>query len=327
MKEFTVTNTDAGRRLDKYIMRILNGAPASFAYKMLRKKNIVLNDRKATGNEVLSEGDVVRFYLADETFYKFHRTRQSDGQDLDHPTDNRARQLSSDMPPVVYEDADILIVNKPSGMLTQKSSADDISLNEICLSYVIKSGSYTQNETAFRPSVCNRLDRNTSGLVTFAKTYNAARILSVAFSNRTIGKYYKCVAVGIIEDDMVLTGTLIKDPVSNKVTIKDYDHTGSRIDTRVHPLRTNGKLTLADIHLVTGKTHQIRAHLAHAMHPILGDNKYGKRELNNEYKRLYGISSQLLTCDRIVFPDDFEIASVSGRTFSISLPGDFDKVM
>ena len=313
MKEFTITKAEEGRRLDKYIMNILKDSPRSFTYKMLRKKNIVLNGKKASGQEILSDGDTVRFYLADDTFDKFSSgaSKKADSSYL--------------MPDIVYEDKDLLIVNKPSGMLTQKSNADDISLNEICLSYVNINCSNT--DRSFTPSVCNRLDRNTSGLVTFAKTYRCARCLSEAFRKRTIHKYYKCVIAGKLENSIHLTGTLIKDETSNTVKITDSGRTGSKIETVVKPVTTNGELTMAEVELITGKTHQIRAHLAYAGHPIIGDVKYGDRTMNDKYRRSHGIDSQMLVCYRLVIPDDFEIRSLASKTVSIDVDKELMKVM
>ena len=316
MKEFNITSSDAGRRLDKFILNILGAAPASFAYKMLRKKNIVLNGRKASGNEILEAGDTVRFYLSDDTFEKFSRKSAS-----------TADIGPAKIPPIIYEDEDVIIVNKPSGMLSQRSSSDDISLNEILRSYAEKDHASDKTDTTFSPAVCNRLDRNTSGLVTFAKTYRAAKYLSEAFRDHTLGKYYKCVNVGVIDKKMTLTGKLIKDPSTNTVTISGSESDGSSITTIVTPVRNNGRLTLSRIELITGKTHQIRAHMAYIGHPILGDVKYGDRKINSEYRKGYGITSQLLVCDKLVIPDDFKLEGIVGRTFEIALPEEFERVM
>ena len=310
MKEYVISSSDAGRRMDKFSMHILSGAGASFTYKMLRKKNITLNDKKASGTEILSEGDIVKFYLSDETFDKFTKGTAV----TFHPV--------TEDPAVVYEDDDFLIVDKPSGMLSQKSSAGDISLNEICLSYVRKkdapSGSFT-------PSICNRLDRNTSGLVTFAKTYRASVVLSKAFRERLIHKYYNCVVSGVVGHDLDLKGSLIKDEKTNTVTVYDDDK-GSYINTIVHPIRDNGRITLLEIELITGKTHQIRAHLSFEGYPIVGDIKYGDRAVNKKYMEEYGISSQMLRCTKMIFPEDKEYGALSGRTVSVDLSDEFDRV-
>ncbi|MCR5686747.1 MAG: RluA family pseudouridine synthase [Lachnospiraceae bacterium] len=308
MKEYSISKNDEGIRLDKFIMRILANAPSSFAYKMLRKKNIVLNGKRAVGSENLSVGDSVRFYLSDETFDKFSK---KDADLIEYP-----------MPPILYEDDDILLVNKPAGMLSQRSSSSDVSLNEICRAYVKKTPS---DDGTFVPSVCNRLDRNTSGIVTFAKTYRAARYLSEAFASHTLGKYYKCIAAGVIKDSTELSGTLVKSGDTNTVTVSKEG--GAHIRTGIEPIRSNGELTLLKIRLYTGKTHQIRAHLASIGHPILGDCKYGNREINDKYRKAFGVRYQLLVCDRLDFPDDFPLEVYRGRIFSVDIPAIFDKVM
>lgn len=315
MKEFIITKSDEGRRFDKYVMGVLSNAPSSFTYKMIRKKNIVLNDTKASGSEMLRAGDHVRFYLSDDTFDRFskRKTAQTD--------------LTALMPPVIYEDEDIMIVNKPAGMLTQKSSAEDISLNEICLSHSTIKNENDPNGRSFTPSVCNRLDRNTSGLVTFAKTYRGAKYLSCAFHDRTVGKFYKCIVSGIIEKDFELTGSLIKDEKTNTVRVMTDEDAGMKIVTRIHPLKTTDDLSLLEIELITGKTHQIRAHLASLGHPIIGDGKYGDNKTNSIYRKAYGIKNQMLVCYRMVFPDDQTLGNISGKVITIDAPDDFYKVM
>ncbi|MBO4890048.1 MAG: RluA family pseudouridine synthase [Lachnospiraceae bacterium] len=316
MKEFVISESDEGRRLDKFVMNILKNAGSSFVYKMLRKKNIVLNGAKAGGAEQIRRGDVVRIYLSDETFDKFSGPAREDTDDL-----------SGMMPPVIYEDEDVLIVDKPSGMLTQRSSASDISLNEICLSYVRKGLPEGVTENAsFTPSVCNRLDRNTSGLVTFAKTYRGARALSNAFRDHSFGKYYRCIALGKVEDREI-RGRISKDPKTNTVTVSDDEGAGDKIQTVIKRISGNETLTYCEIRLITGKTHQIRAHLAHIGHPILGDPKYGDRIVNEEYRKKYGIRSQMLICNRLTVPVDFPLVSLAGRTIETGVPAIFDKVI
>lgn len=316
MKEYTVTKQDAGRRLDKYVLRVLSNAPSSFVYKMIRKKNITLNDKKASGNEVLCAGDIIKFYFSDDTFHKF-----SGKEDIKIPSDIV-------IPPIVYEDDDIIIVNKPAGMLSQKSSADSVSLNEILISYV-GSGSNDSGEimNAFKPSVCNRLDRNTSGLVTFAKTYIGSKVISAALFEHTIMKYYHCIVKGIVIGDLNLTGSIIKDEVANKVSVYSDKDVGKYINTKVHPIRTNENVTLLEILLVTGKTHQIRAHLSSAGYPLIGDDKYGDRALNSKYKEKFGIKHQMLSCVRMEFPEDFALSNIAGKKIEIKDPDEFGKVI
>ncbi len=311
MKEYTVSSNEEGRRLDRYILCILKNAPSSFAYKMLRKKNITLNDHKAKGSEILRCGDTVKFYLSDETFDGFSKKPEKPLID------------EGLMPEVIYEDDDIVIVDKPAGMLTQRASADDVSLNEILLSYVTKDN---PDDGSFTPSVCNRLDRNTSGLVSFAKTYKGARYLTDAFKKRTVEKYYTCVVKGVVKHDQKLTGKIIKDHASNMVTLTDAPDSGSDVVTVIHPLKNNGSITLLSAKLITGKTHQIRAHLAAIGHPLIGDVKYGDKKINEIYRRDFGIKHQMLKCTKMVFPND-GILAVSGMTIELKIPESFDKVM
>ena len=315
MKEFVISESDEGRRLDKFVMNILKNAGSSFVYKMLRKKNIVLNGARAGGAELIKKGDVVRLYLSDETFDKFSKLGAEEAD------------LSGRMPAIVYEDEDVLIVDKPAGMLTQRRAASDISLNEICLSYVRKTGSKSSADVdPFTPSVCNRLDRNTSGLVTFAKTYRGARYLSSAFRDHSLGKYYRCIAIGNVRDSEI-SGSIIKDPKTNTVIVSDDEGEESDIRTIIRRISGNGRLTYCEIKLISGKTHQIRAHLAHIGHPILGDPKYGDRTVNEEFRKNYGIRSQMLVCCRLTVPDDFPLISLAGKTFETKIPSVFDKVM
>ena len=315
MKEFVISESDEGRRLDKFVMNILKNAGSSFVYKMLRKKNIVLNGARAGGAELIKKGDVVRLYLSDETFDKFSKLGAEEAD------------LSGRMPAIVYEDEDVLIVDKPAGMLTQRRAASDISLNEICLSYVRKTGSKSNADVdPFTPSVCNRLDRNTSGLVTFAKTYRGARYLSSAFRDHSLGKYYRCIAIGNVRDSEI-SGSIIKDPKTNTVIVSDDEGEESDIRTIIRRISGNGRLTYCEIKLISGKTHQIRAHLAHIGHPILGDPKYGDRTVNEEFRKNYGIRSQMLVCCRLTVPDDFPLISLAGKTFETKIPSVFDKVM
>ncbi len=310
MKQFTVSENEEGRRLDKYIRGILKEAPQSFAYKMLRKKNIVLNGKKAGGGETLHTGDTVSFYLSDETFSRFSASFD----------DSAAREYK--LPPIVYEDDDIIIADKPSGMLAQKSSAGDISLNEILLSYAKE----CNTDASFCPSICNRLDRNTSGLITFAKTLKGAQYLNESFKRRTIEKYYTCIVAGIVDRQMTLSGKLVKDSKTNTVIVNDTNGEGADITTVIKPLRNNSDLCMLEVELITGKTHQIRAHLASIGHPIAGDVKYGNRKLNERLLKEFGIKYQMLKCTRMVFPDDGVLA-VSGQTVYADIPGSFKKVM
>lgn len=322
MRETRIRPNEAGQRLDKYLAKYLRKAPKSFLYKMLRKKNITLNGKKATGQEKLTAGDTVKFFLSDETMGKF-----SDSC----PSGNFPRFPHAELD-IIYEDAHTIFINKPAGMLSQKASPDDVSLVEYLIRYLLDSGQITRDELAtFRPSVCNRLDRNTSGIVAAGKTLPALQELSRMFRERTLGKYYLCLVKGRVNAPRRIDGYLKKDASSNRVTLTQTEQNGSvRIETEYRPLAygsTGTDCTLLEVHLLTGKTHQIRAHLASVGHPILGDYKYGDRRTNDRLKERYGLKHQLLHSARLEFPEcGGALAELSGKCMEAPLPGLFGKI-
>lgn len=307
MKEFIIEENEAGQRFDKYLAKLLKEAPKSFFYKMLRKKNITLNGKKATGNEKLLKGDSIRLFLSDETFDKFAGSVQVARAycDLD----------------IVYEDADIVIVNKPVGMLSQPADDGTPSLVEYLIGYLLKKGELTEKQLkTFKPSVCNRLDRNTSGMVCAGKSLAGLQFLSRIFHDRTLHKYYLCLVKGRIEKDNHIKGYLHKDKKTNKVTVsREKSEDSMPIETAYHPLGSNGKMTLLEVELITGRTHQIRAHLSSIGHPLLGDGKYGDAEFNRKYAG-YGVKHQLLHAYKLVIPETDQI-------FVAQVPDLFHKVI
>ena len=294
MKELNIRSNEAGQRLDKFLGKYLNLAPKSFLYKMMRKKNITLNGKKASGQEKLSEGDIVRLFLSDETVGKFSAKQES-------ALPERASRIKLD---IIYEDRHTIFINKPAGILSQKSSKDDVSMVEYLTDYLLNTGQITEKELrTFHPSVCNRLDRNTSGILAAGKTLAALQDLSAMFKERTLGKYYLCLVSGRVETAERISGYLTKDSRTNKVRLHPEAEAGaSRIETEYRPVSTNGSATLLEVHLITGKTHQIRAHMASRGHPLIGDYKYGSRRINEAYKKKYNLSSQFLHAYRLCFP-------------------------
>ena len=316
MKEFIINENEAGQRFDKYLAKLLREAPKSFFYKMMRKKNITLNGKKATGNEKLFSGDHVKLFLSDETFEKFS------GND----SAPRAHYALD----IIYEDENILFINKPAGMLSQPADDGTPSLVEYLTGYLLKNGSLTENDLrTFRPSVCNRLDRNTSGLVAAGKSLAGLQELSSLFHDRSLHKFYRCLVNGVIKNEKYIKGYLHKDEKCNKVTVQETETSGALpIETRYRPLGGNGTVTLLEVELITGRTHQIRAHLAGTGHPLIGDYKYGRRTLNDEYCRKYGLKSQLLHAYRLEIPEiEGRLSYLSGKEFTAPLPYLFQKIL
>ncbi|MDY5987637.1 MAG: RluA family pseudouridine synthase [Lachnoclostridium sp.] len=323
MKEIIISENEAGQRLDKLLGKYLNEAPKSFFYKMLRKKNIVLNDKKASGNEKLKMGDHVKLYLADDTIQKFS-SGYTEKSSL--PALAKAKKQLD----IIYEDHHILLINKPSGMLSQKAAITDVSAVEYVIQYLLDSGQMTEEElSTFRPGVCNRLDRNTSGILAAGKTLAGLQELSRIFKDRSLHKYYRCLVKGSIKEGQHICGYLVKDEKTNRVIVSKHPIKDSLpIETSYQPVSGNDRVTLLEVHLITGRTHQIRAHLASIGHPIIGDYKYGDRKINQYYKEKYGLTSQLLHAYRLEFPQmSGVLKAVSGMCVTAPLPALFTKIL
>ena len=316
MRQLTVHKNDENQRLDKYLKKYLKEAPGSFIYKMLRKKNIVLNGKKADGTEKLIAGDEIKLFFAEETLQKFT------GEDTSAPV----LQFPQKDLHILFEDEDVLLINKPAGELSQKAEANDVSMNEYALGYLQKTGAITEESLkVFKPSVCNRLDRNTSGILIVAKTYQAAREFGEALQKRSVRKFYRCIVKGEVKKSETIDGYLWKDEKTNKVQIfKEKREGASEIHTAYRPIKCENGLTLLEVHLITGRTHQIRAHLSSIGHSILGDPKYGDKKLSEKWKVKY----QLLHACRLEldgFTGDF--AKYNGKIITADVPKAFQKII
>ncbi|HWT75609.1 MAG TPA: RluA family pseudouridine synthase [Mobilitalea sp.] len=369
MKQILVQQNEAGQRLDKLLSKILNKAPKSFIYKMLRKKNIVLNGKKADGSEKLVLQDEIKLFLSDDTIEQFSEPVE---------TTEVEQRLS-----VLYEDQNILIVNKPLGVLSQKAEKDDISMVEYIISYLLSSKQITKEQlSSFKPSICNRLDRNTSGILIAGKSLLGLQEMARLLKDRSLDKYYLCIVRGKVEGKKRIEGYLSKDEDKNLVKIYSKQTEGTDyICTEYEPLKYSknvmnariaadkahemlqrpnqtihektqksshfnnndlkaqqnnrihesddpqGIFTLLQVKLITGKSHQIRAHLSSIGHPLIGDFKYGNQRTNHYFKKNFDLSHQLLHSYRMVFPDmPGELSYLSKKEFKAEVPELFEKI-
>ncbi len=286
MKEFIINRNDSGQRLDRFVLKAVPRLPQSMMYKAIRNKRIKINGKRAEISSRLCEGDTVQMYLNDEFF--------------DSVRETEFMSVSSVLN-IIYEDENIMLLDKKNGMVVHEDDDNtaDTLINRV-KRYLYDKGEYDPNaENSFAPALCNRLDRNTGGIVIAAKNAESLRILNQKIRDREIEKYYLCVTVGVPPKRAdTVTAYLEKDSASNTVKVTDRKSgTNKTIVTSYRIIRDNGSLALVEIKLGTGRTHQIRAHMAHIGCPLLGDGKYGINRINREYK----VKTQALYSYRLKF--------------------------
>ncbi len=315
MQKFQIGKNEQGQRFDKYLKKLLPEAPGSFIYKMLRKKNITLNNQKAEGDKKLNLGDEVALFLSEETFSKFSK----------RPSKSQKNYPSIPLD-IIYEDQDIIAINKPVGMLSQKAKATDISANEYIIGYLLQKQELTEaGLQAFRPSICNRLDRNTSGVLIAGKSLQGLQGMARQLGDRSVKKHYLCLACGKVRTPRTLEGWLQKDGKNNQGSVtKEALPDSKYIRTSYDPLewfsiKGQGDFTLLEVSLETGRSHQIRAQLASVGHPILGDPKYGDRKANVWGLQTLQVRSQLLHACWVGLAD--------GKEFKAPVNGVFQKAL
>lgn len=309
MTEITIQKNDAGQRADRFLSKTYPNLKMSLVCKLMRKKRIKLNGAKAEPNVILKEGDVLRFYLSDELLAKEPIRRVND-----------FREASAEIS-VIYEDENILLIDKPAGLVVHEdndNSADTL-INRV-LNYLYRKGEYApERENSFVPALVNRIDRNTSGIVIAAKNAESLRVLNQKVRDRELQKLYLCAVRGApVPKEATLTAYLGKLSDENRVLISDTPKPDYlTIKTKYRVLESRGELSLVEVDLLTGRTHQIRAHFAHIGHALLGDGKYG----DNSFNKKYGAKTQALCSYKLAFrftTDAGVLQYLNGREFEVA---------
>ena len=308
MKEFVIKKNDADQRLDKYITKAFPLLPKSLMYKYIRSKRIKINGKKSDIAYRLREGDLISLYINDEFF---------GSQNPKYDFLSAGKQLN-----IVYEDNNILLCDKPAGLLSHPDAGEynDTAITRI-KRYLYEKKEYNpEEENSFSPALVNRIDRNTSGIIIAAKTSAALRILNEKLKNRELHKLYLCVVIGKLKENSgILNGYLEKNEDRNKVYVseKSTDKT-KEISTKYKVLGYKNGLSLLEVELLTGRTHQIRAHFSYYGHPLLGDGKYGTNEQN---KKFGGYKKQFLCSYKLIFDfksDAGELNYLNGKEFKVN---------
>lgn len=313
MKEIVITSNESGQRFDKFLKKYLVDMTLGSIYKAIRTKQITINEKKTSEKYILNEGDIVKFNIKIDDVKKEKKLN--------------FLGLEYDFRPA-YEDDNLLIVEKKPGVLVHPDEGGKMTLTDEVLAYLYDKGEYNpENEKTFSPSPCNRLDRNTEGLVIYAKNYEALKAMNEIIRDGYLEKYYAVLAKGRIKEGLYIA-YILKNEKTNMVSIKkEYKEGTKEIRTRIFNLDTVGQFSYAEIELITGRSHQIRAHLASLGNPIIGDPKYGDKKINNFFRDKFGVENQMLIANKIIFKKcpDF-LKYLEGKTITMHIPNLFKKV-
>ena len=310
MVTLIVKKEESGQTLEKYVRKILSNAPVSFIYKLFRKKDVKINGHWQDLKYIINEGEEVKIFVTDQQLEEFKTQKQS-----------KALQDISNW--IIYEDENVLLINKPRGVLVQKGNSNDDALDEMVLSYL----KYDSNSLqAYKPAPAHRLDRNTAGIVVFGKNIQTLRTLADALNDKKqIFKRYLTLVKGEVDKDGEINVPLEKNAKNGRVYVNGN---GKPSLTKYKVVKKLNGYTLLEVELLTGRTHQIRVHMAYINHPVVGDSKYGDFALNKEIENKYGFKNQFLVANQIYFNHlDYNLKYLSGKKFEIPLPEDLNNLL
>ncbi len=310
MKRFEIMANDQGQRVDKFLTKAAPHLPMSLLYKAIRKKDVKLNRKRCDISTRLTQGDILEVYLPDDVF-------------LRPKVDELAFLRAKNELDIAYEDENLIICNKPQGLIVHEDEGEqyDTLINRILHLLYLRGGYDPATENSFVPALCNRIDRNTSGLVIAAKNAASLRIMNQKIKDREITKLYRCLVFGTPQkSSATLKAFIRKDAAKNQVRVFNHPvEDGRTAITEYSIIQKRGEHSLLEINLHTGRTHQIRAHMAHMGHPVVGDKKYGTAEQNKGT----GHRFQALCAYKLIF--DFKTEAdhldyLHGKVVEISTP-------
>ena len=317
MKEIIISKQEENQRIDKYVRKYLSDARLSFIYKLFRKKDVKIDGHWVKQDYIVHEGEKLTIYVTDDQIKEFVKEKEVSKKPFSYP--------------IVFEDENILIVNKPRGILVHGDSKEKrLTLSNEVLNYLYFKGEYNPKDAnGFTPAPAHRLDRNTSGLVVFGKNLKALQELEDLFKDKKdIEKNYYALVVGNLDSKMEINAPLKKDASSGMVKVTSLKDGGQDALSIVKPVKKYKDFTLLNVNLVTGRTHQIRVHLAYKNYPVVGDSKYGNFEVNKMFKNLYGFENQFLHAYSLEFKKiDGVLSYLSNKKFTAEMPSNMKDVL
>ena len=314
MISYIVKKEESGQTLEKYVKKVLSNAPLSFVYKLFRKKDVKVNGHWQDKKYVISESEEVSIYVTDSQLSEFQKSVEV----------KNIKDISSW---IVYEDENVLLINKPRGVLVQKAKENDSALDEMVISFLVNKKEYDPvRDFGYTPAPSHRLDRNTAGLVIFGKNVATLRyLMSVMQDKNKIEKKYYALVKGHIEPKGTIDLPLFKN---SKTGLVYPSKEGKSAITNYVLKKCVGEYSLVEVTLLTGRTHQIRVHFASIGHPVIGDSKYGDFKLNTEIEKKYGFKNQFLVAYHLKFNNlEKPLNYLSGKSFNIDLPQEMNDLL